>query len=285
MDDGFERTLLVLEQCFVYDVNGKKTNQGYRAKSWDLEHWLWMGMLKVVAVGDAATVRLVEEDGLTTFAEAPVVDGAVEPAIDSSRYFVLRIVDAASGKHAFIGIGFQDRNHAFDFNLTLNDHKSWVENKKKIATAPREPSKDYSLKEGQTIKVSLRHKPTARRGAAVTTGVAGGQRGAATTASSGGGLGALLPPPPTGASSRRRGSRGTTATAAAAPAAAPAAAAPATADAAAPDPFAALGAPTTSAGAAAIDWGAFASPTAPAPSTADASTGAKDAADPWAIFQ
>lgn len=42
------------------------------------------------------------------FAECPVptdkpLQTAVEPVIDSSRYFVLRIVDRESGRHAFIG--------------------------------------------------------------------------------------------------------------------------------------------------------------------------------------
>ncbi|MGA1523509.1 MAG: DUF1681 domain-containing protein, partial [Planctomycetota bacterium] len=51
------------------------------------------------------------------FAECPLpndapVSTAVEPVIDSSRYFVLRVVDDASGRHAFLGLGFQDQRLA-----------------------------------------------------------------------------------------------------------------------------------------------------------------------------
>ena len=58
------------------------------------------------------------------FAQCPVdtfPGTAIECVLDSSRYFVLKIVDI-SGKHAFIGMGFGDRGDAFDMNVSLQDH-------------------------------------------------------------------------------------------------------------------------------------------------------------------
>ena len=58
----------------------------------------------------------------TIFAVCPILEGinAVERCVDSSRYFVLRI-ENQNGRHMFIGLAFNERNDAFDFNTALQD--------------------------------------------------------------------------------------------------------------------------------------------------------------------
>ncbi|KAF9174943.1 Adaptin ear-binding coat-associated protein 2 [Mortierella sp. AD011] len=195
-DQDYESVLLVVRECYVYKVPPLASSRGHRAQDWgNVEEPLWRGRLRVIAVGKKCFIRL--EDGRTgeLFAVCPYEEnkGCVESVIDSSRYFVLKIED--QGRHAFIGLGFLDRSHAFDFNVALQDHFKHIHAEEKLEEMKKagneQPKIDFSLKEGQTLNLTI------ASGAGAGAGSARRNRPPRPAASEQDGvLPPLLPPPP-----------------------------------------------------------------------------------------
>jgi adaptin ear-binding coat-associated protein 1/2 len=55
----------------------------------------------------------------------PKMGTTVESVVDSSRYFVLRL-DDGKGNRAFVGLGFSNREEAFDFKVAMQEHEKYV---------------------------------------------------------------------------------------------------------------------------------------------------------------
>eukprot|EP01138_Halocafeteria_seosinensis_P015676 gb/GECG01015997.1/.p1 GENE.gb/GECG01015997.1/~~gb/GECG01015997.1/.p1 ORF type:complete len:218 (+),score=42.35 gb/GECG01015997.1/:1-654(+) len=152
-EDVGEYILCSVDDVFVFKVPPTSSAEGYKAADW--KEQVWDGSLKVVQKGDRCAVKLIGKDD-KIFAIAPVrIDGpqAVEKVQDSSRYFVLRI-ENAQGKHAYIGLAFQHRNDAFDFKAAIADYEEEAKREKEGKNQlDLGPSEDFSLKEGQKIKI------------------------------------------------------------------------------------------------------------------------------------
>ena len=114
--------------------------------------------MKISAKGRLASITLLDSTTNQVFATCAVTDdSSVESTLDSSRYFVLKIQNA-QGRHAFIGIAFNEKNDAFDFNVALQEHKLECIREDRAAAGPAPsniPLRDLSIKTGEKITVKI----------------------------------------------------------------------------------------------------------------------------------
>lgn len=147
-----ERVRCTILDAHVFKLPPRQTAGGWRGADWDQE--VWQGTLKVVERGDLTVVLLVNKNNGAIFAVCPVKEGAVDRCTDSSRYFVLR-VENENGRHIFIGLAFNERNDAFDFNISLEDARREKEAEANPVKVDEGPAKDYSIKDGEKIHISV----------------------------------------------------------------------------------------------------------------------------------
>ncbi|BAD61235.1 unknown protein [Oryza sativa Japonica Group] len=165
-EEAVELVLFQVAECYVYLIPPRKTAASYRADEWNVNKWAWEGTLKVVSKGEECIIKLEDKNTGELYARAFLREDEphpVEPVIDSSRYFVLRVEENIDGRqrHAFIGLGFRERPQAYDFQAALHDHMKYL-NKKKTAEEmvqhyEKSSSVDYSLKEGETLVLQLKN--------------------------------------------------------------------------------------------------------------------------------
>lgn len=247
--DAIQRILYIAPKVHIYNIPPATSTKGYTAATWTAnnnQRLIFTARLRVletaVPAPQSSNAQAQEETVTTTllledpssgqlFAAAPYTSPqAVEQALDSSRFFAVRVV-GEGGRKAVLGVGFEERSDAFDFSIALQDARRVLgfegpaaavagsgraqpggraRGGGKIAGVEPEPEKrDFSLKEGETITVNIGGKGRRARedvGAeeVAKTAVGGGNalfsiKPPPSSGQVGGGAVPFLPPPPSAA--------------------------------------------------------------------------------------
>ncbi|KAF2482914.1 adaptin ear-binding coat-associated protein 2 [Neohortaea acidophila] len=174
-DDAIQRIVFVTEGVHVYGIPPISSNKGFSAANWTsptqpTAQEIFTARLRVIETSVDASIKVdaVLEDPNTgdLFAAAPYIHPAVvQQANDSSRFFAVR-VEGEGGMKATLGIGFEDRSPALDFNIALSEARKVLGFEAGSAAASgrgtdapssgvQDSKQDFSLKEGQKIHIQL----------------------------------------------------------------------------------------------------------------------------------
>ncbi|KAH8059776.1 hypothetical protein JL721_9197 [Aureococcus anophagefferens] len=109
-DATIEISMFKAPECFLYKVPPLKIASGHRAEDWGLGSPQLTGRVEIVGVGTTAEVRVFKQD-----------DGAKPVAVCPD----------AKKRKAYLGLGFRERDVAYDFKATLCDFKRSVDREEK----------------------------------------------------------------------------------------------------------------------------------------------------------
>ena len=193
MADPIHRLLFTTPAIHIYAIPPLTSNKGFNAGPWTAPpkptaQQIFTARMRVLETStpsstsdrDTLTVTINLEDPSTgeLFAASPYISEAVvQPALDSSRFFAIRVV-GEGGMKATLGIGFEDRSDAFDFGIALSEARKvlgWEKAKGKGAGEKSEVFQDFSLKEGEKIHIQVGGKGRKEGGFGASSGKEDGQ--------------------------------------------------------------------------------------------------------------
>jgi adaptin ear-binding coat-associated protein 1/2 len=157
--EEIEYLLLQKPNCKAYEIPPAARSTGHLAEEW--KNCIFSGKLKVMGRGKFCFIQLLNRENdlfVVCQVDGLNIERSVDRARDSSRYFVLTLV-SPDGARAYIGMGFDERNDAFDFWACLLDFSARL----KSETTPADPQtgpdlSHLQLKEGQTISLGSINK-------------------------------------------------------------------------------------------------------------------------------
>ena len=175
-DSAIQRVVFVTNNVHVYGIPPISSNRGFSASNWTspsqpTAQQIFTARLRVIETSIESQIKadIVLEDDKSgeLFAAAPYASSAVvQQANDSSRFFAVR-VQGKGGMKATIGIGFEDRSPALDFNIALAEMRKVLgmegaggsgSSGRGAQANAKGNTQDFSLKEGQKIHIQVGSK-------------------------------------------------------------------------------------------------------------------------------
>ncbi|KAL7554430.1 hypothetical protein ACHAWF_017875 [Thalassiosira exigua] len=192
-----EQLLLKIDEVFVYRIPPMRSADGHRAEDWNLAKPLQTCSLVANRRDNDLCVNIMAERpkpgapaGATEsylFAQSVIqvdfsnpshkIEHWVNPVVDSSRYFAVRIKDSRSGREAFIGVGFRERTDATNFRMSIEDYINSLKREERAAELHEQfeqslkvgdadvaeeklplPKSSLSLKEGEKLHINIKSK-------------------------------------------------------------------------------------------------------------------------------
>lgn len=166
MADTMQRLLFNTPSVHVYAIPPLTSTRGFNAGPWTAPprptaQQIFTARMRIFEISssdrDSLSVTINLEDPKTgeLFAASPYSSEAVvQQALDSSRFFAVRVV-GEGGMKATLGLGFEDRSDAFDFGIALREARKVLGWEKPKASETSDAMRDFSLKEGEKIHIQV----------------------------------------------------------------------------------------------------------------------------------
>lgn len=155
-DEAIELPLFSFGEAMIFRIPPATSSRGHMSQDWK-QYFAWKGKVEVTMRGEKCKIAFRQPDN-SLYGYGYItrnVDKHLEKCYDSLRFFALTLLND-KGQSLLMGIGFDDRNAAFDFmESLLKFKKNAGYDIKPTAPAVPAPKADFSLKQGEKLVLSF----------------------------------------------------------------------------------------------------------------------------------
>ena len=145
-----ESLILCIDQCMLFRITLPNNEIKRNAGEWAQSDFLSSGKLMIFRDISGFFIKIID-DNSNELCRVNSLKQNVEPVNDSSRYFILHITEANTHRNAIVGLGFTDRQSAFDFTASLQEIERRNDHRERNQNEGNDNVNDYILRNNEMI--------------------------------------------------------------------------------------------------------------------------------------